>query len=343
MAPNYPYYAVYRYELSKADAIQGDFTQGETLVEPQLEHRYDNFEHLFGDKGAEMRIQHEKKRGTGADKYPCYVLAHDNHIVLLRLENVKTKTVYEEQHTGGPIPRIEVRQYDSYPPVNILIDNRENRHQLLIEIDSAAWSKTTTVRDLLMENLNRELCAKFGLQIKITSLMRSSEYWDYVTYRQREENRGIKKLVFRFPNARIRPSIEAAVGLSQHLKSLMSLINSLGGGQGELALQAPTDNYLLRRRLTDIKKMVALCASSEYALSVTFDDDVTYKCNEDLRAELPLDRPHALDDFEHGQKNALFEYEIEDWLDSVMERCKGYQNAEQVSNKPNRNAQRKVS
>ena len=336
-------YAIYRFELSQAESIQGDFTQGDTVVEPQLEHKYENFERLFGDKGTMVRIQHEKKKGAGADKYPCYVLAHTNHVVLLRLENVKSKTIYLEQHVGGPIPRIEKKDFDSFPPINVIIDNREGKSQIAIEIDSAAWSKTNTVRDLLEENLNPLLTDKFGLQIKITSKMRSSEYWDYVTYRQRKEGRGIKRLTFRFPNAIIRPSVETTIGLSNHLKTLMALINALGGAQGELSLQPPTDDYLLRRKLADIKNIVALCASSDYALSVTFDDDITYKCNEDLRAELPMNRPLALTDFEEGQKNALFGYEIEEWLDWVMEQTKDYQNAEQISPKPNRTVKRKVS
>lgn len=336
-------YAIYRFDLSQADSIQGDFTHGDTIVEPQLDHMYENFERLFGDKGTMVRIQHEKKKGAGAEKYPCYVLAHANHVVLLRLENVKSKTIYQEQHVEGPIPRIEKKEFDSYPPINIIIDNREGKAQIAIEIDSAAWSKTNTVRDLLEENLNPLLNNKFGLQIKIVSKMRSSEYWDYVTYRQRKEGRGIKKLTFRFPNAIIRPSVETTIGLSNHLKTLMALINSLGGAQGELSLQPPTDDYLLRRKQADIKNIVALCSSSDYALSVTFDDDITYKCNEDLRAELPMNRPHALKDFEEGQKNALFSYEIEEWLDWVIGQTKEYQNAEQIRSKPNRNIKRKVS
>lgn len=335
-------YAIYKFELYKREGSQGDWTKCDQMIEPQMEHAYENFERIFGKKGTVVRVQKEKKRGEGADKFPCHVLAHDHNIILLRLENVKNVTVYESHPTAGPIPHIEKKQYESNPPCFIIIDNRQGKAQMAIEIDTAAWSKTNLVRDLLQENLNREL-EPFGLAVKIWSKMQKSDYWNYVTYRQRKEGRGIKKMTFHFPNTKIRPSIETTIGLSNHLKTLMELINSLGAGQGELSIHPPTNDYLLKKKLADIKKMVALCASSEYSLSVTFDDDITYRCNENLRAELPMNIPSALNDFENGQMNTFFEFDIERWLDWVVEQTEKYKDAEQIIAKSNRKSKRKVS
>ena len=335
-------YAIYKFELYKWEGSQGDWTKCDQMIEPQMEHAYENFERIFGKKGTVVRVQKEKKRGEGADKFPCHVLAHDHNIILLRLENVKNVTVYESHPTAGPIPHIEKKQYESNPPCFIIIDNRQGKAQMAIEIDTAAWSKTNLVRDLLQENLNREL-EPFGLAVKIWSKMQKSDYWNYVTYRQRKEGRGIKKMTFHFPNTKIRPSIETTIGLSNHLKTLMELINSLGAGQGELSIHPPTNDYLLKKKLADIKKMVALCASSEYSLSVTFDDDITYRCNENLRAELPMNIPSALNDFENGQMNTFFEFDIERWLDWVVEQTEKYKDAEQIIAKSNRKSKRKVS
>ena len=335
-------YAIYKFELYKREGSQGDWTKCDQMIEPQMEHAYENFERIFGKKGTVVRVQKEKKRGEGADKFPCHVLAHDHNIILLRLENVKNVTVYESHPTAGPIPHIEKKQYESNPPCFIIIDNRQGKAQMAIEIDTAAWSKTNLVRDLLQENLNREL-EPFGLAVKIWSKMQKSDYWNYVSYRQRKEGRGIKKMTFHFPNTKIRPSIETTIGLSNHLKTLMELINSLGAGQGELSIHPPTNDYLLKKKLADIKKMVALCASSEYSLSVTFDDDITYRCNENLRAELPMNIPSALNDFENGQMNTFFEFDIERWLDWVVEQTEKYKDAEQIIAKSNRKSKRKVS
>lgn len=308
-----------------------------------MDHAYENFDHVFGKKGSNVRIQREKKQGQGAEKFPCHVVAHDRNIILLQLENVKNVIVYESQRTESSIPVIEKKKYESTPPCYIIIDNRKGKAQIAIEIDTAAWRKTDIVRDLLEENLDREL-EKFGLTIKIWSKLQKSNYWDYVNYRQKKEKRGIKKLTFLFPNTKIRPSIEATIGLSNHLKQLMGLINSLGGGQGELSIQSPSRDYLLKKRYTDIKNMVALCSSSsDYSLSVTFDDDVTYRCNEYLRAELPLSKPGYLELFKNGELTTLFEYDIEHWLDWVIEQTEQYQDAEQIRPKPDKEDQRQVS
>lgn len=328
-------YAIYKYKLTKKEKIQGDWTQGENVSVPIMEHAYENFEQVFGGKGVEVRMQKEKKGGGGGDSYPCHVMAHEDNIILLRIENIKSGSYFDLKHTSGPIPTVETKHYDSYPPIFIVIDNRPNKAQIAIEIDTAAWRKTDVVRDILQESLNRAL-EKFGLSIEIRSKMQKSDYWGYVTHRQKKEGRSIKRMTFSFPNAKIRPSIETAIGLSNHLKSLMELINSIGGAQGELSIQAPANDSLQKKKLTDITKMVALCASSDYSLCVTFDDDITYRCNEYIRAELPLTFPDALSNFENGQKTLLFNYEIEQWLDWVVEQTENYQDAEQIKPKPNR-------
>lgn len=335
-------YAIYKFELTRVDGWQRELPLGEEMEIPISDHANENFERLFGRKGSLVRVLREKRKND-FEPCPCHVLAHDNNVILLRLENVKNVIVYESQYGHGPIPQIEKKQYESNPPCRIVIDNREGKNQIAIEIESAAWSKTSIVRNLIEANFNRDLERLFGLHIKITSKMRTSSYWDYVDYRRKKEGRSIKRMTFSFPNANIRPSIETAIGLSPHLRSLMRMLNDLGGAQGELTVQPPTDDVLLRRKLEDIKKMVALCASSDYSLSVTFDDDITYKCNEDLRAELPMNRAHALKDFEEGQKSTFYEYEIEEWLDWVVEQTKDYSHEEQVKPKPNRKDKHKVS
>ena len=335
-------YAIYKYEIKRRDTFQSNLLQGDEVATPKMEHAYENFEHVFGGKGVEVRMQKEKKGGGGGDTFPCHVMAHEDNIILLRIENVKSGSYFELQRTSSPIPTVETKHYDSYPPIFIVIDNRPNKAQIAIEIDTAAWRKTDVVRDIIQESLNRDL-GEIGLSIEIRSKMQKSDYWGYVTQRQKKEGHGIKKMTFSFPNAKIKPSIETSIGLSNHLKKLMELINSLGAAQGELSIQPPANDYLQKKKLADIKNMVALCASSDYSLCVTFDDDITYRCNEYIRAELPLTFPSALTNFENGQKTLLFNYEIEQWLDWVVEQTENYQDAEQIKSKPNRKRTRAVS
>ena len=130
-------YAIYKYELSKGNSIQGDWTQGNEVVAPKMEHAYENFDHVFGKTGTEMRIQKVLKSG-GGDTYPCHVLVHDRNIILLRLENVKKETIFEMRQTAGPIPSVEKKQIESYPPLHVLIDNRtEDINNADVEKDKA--------------------------------------------------------------------------------------------------------------------------------------------------------------------------------------------------------------
>ncbi len=331
-------YAIYRFELSKEKYIQGDLTQGNEVVVPKMEHAYENFDHVFGTSGTEVRIQKMLKSG-GGDTYPCHVMVHDHNIILLRLENVKKETIFEMRQTTGSIPTVEKKQYESYPPLLILIDNRPGKAQMAIEIFTEAWNNTKTVCDLLQDNLNREL-KRFGLSIKIWPKVQRTDFWNYVSYRKKHDHKGIKRMTFNFPNTKIRPQANTSIGLSKHLKSMMDMINSLGAEQGELSLQSPAKDFLLKKKQTDIKNIVALCSSSDYSLSVTFEDDVTYRCNEYIRAELPMNNS-ALDDFIKGQTS--IENNIEQWLDWIIEQTENYQDAEQIKPKPNRKTTRKVS
>ena len=142
-------YAIYKYELSKGDNIQGDITQGSDVAVPRMEHAYEKFDHVFGAKGTVVKIQKVLKSG-GGDKFPCHVLAHESNIILLRLANVKKETIFEMCPTAGTIPTVEKKKYESYPPLHILIDNRPNKAQMAIEIYTEAWNNTQTVCDLLL-------------------------------------------------------------------------------------------------------------------------------------------------------------------------------------------------
>jgi hypothetical protein len=150
-------------------------------------------------------------------------------------------------------------------------------------------------------------------------------------------------MTFGFANIRIHPSIEEKIGLSTHLRSLMALIDRLGAGDGELSIHPPTGGALTKRKLADIKNMVELCASSDYSLCVTFDDNVSYNCNETLRAELPMNYTGIVDDFRYGEMNEYNYYDIEEWLDWVMVQTEKYSDAEQIKPKPGGKGKRKVS
>lgn len=335
-------YSIYQFELKKIEAIQGNLFSEEPFAAPDMEHAHQNFESIFGPRNCEFKVQKDAKNGIGVDKYLCHVLAHSHNVILLRLENNKGVTIYEQQETKGQVPNIKKQKLPSYPPCYIIIDNRQDKAQLAIQINSAAWKNTDTVCALIQENINKQL-DQFSMKIEIWSKMQKSNFWNYVNYRRKKEGRYIKKMTFGFPNINIHPSIEEKIGLSNHLKSLMDLIDKLGAGGGELSIQPPTGGALTKRKLADIKNMVELCASSDYSLCVTFDDNISYNCNETLRAELPMIYSTTVDEFQNGEMNKENVYEIEEWLDWVSVQTEKYTDAEQIKSKTGGKGKRKVS
>ena len=47
-------YAIYKYELTRRSTIQKDLLQDTEETSPNMEHAYENFEHVFGGKGVEL-------------------------------------------------------------------------------------------------------------------------------------------------------------------------------------------------------------------------------------------------------------------------------------------------
>ena len=108
----------------------------------------------------------------------------------------------------------------------------------------------------------------------------------------------------------------------------MTLIDFIGAGRGILDLQSfPGTDEMLRKKLSDIKHIVELCGENTYWLALTFSDGVTYRCGENVRAELPMNPSSIKDSFAKGEGyQDLFkkQHDILTWLDWVKKETKKY-------------------
>ena len=122
----------------------------------------------------------------------------------------------------------------------------------------------------------------------------------------------------------------------------MSWIDGLGGDRGEFSVIPPKGGELMtRKKLADIKHMVEICMNSNYSLSVTFSDGITYKCNENMRAEIPMEEEDIREEFERGFKNLFPPYfKLIVWLDTVVTITNKYKDVEEFKTKPNRKAEK---
>ena len=340
-------YAIYTYTLKEKSRRNDGLFDEEMLkiASMPLEKR---FELLFGNKrGAILQVQKFKTRGD-AEPYPCCVLNHDEHVILLRLEKEKEVGLWEKQSTNDPVPNIDKTPRKSTPYSYIIIDNRPDIRQIAIQTNTEAWRNPNDVRDLLQESLNWRLDVDdYGLEVSIKSKMLPSKFWEYVDKRRKEDRVTIKSMTFSFTNHKRRPEIDISQALSsewRHLESFMNWIDNLGGDKGEIKITPPHNNALLTsRKYADIKHMVEICMNSNYSLTVVFSDDITYKCNQDLRAEMPMRSEIIRREFEHGYKELFSPYQLIEWLDDAIYFAKSYQDVEDVKPKPGNKAKKQVS
>ena len=341
-------YAIYSYTLKekpRRDELPA-FEKVPHVEELSLEQR---FELLFGEKpGADLPVQ--KIRRGGADKYPCHVVRHEDNVVLLRLDKKKDVSIWEElPATGSPLSKIEKTTIKSTPYCYIIIDNRPDVRLIAIQSNSAAWRNPNDVKDLLQESMNWLLTTvyNFGVDVTIQTKMLPTKFWEYVDRRRKKEDVKIRSMTFSFANHKRRTDIDIKSALSsewKHLESFMSWIDGLGGDRGEISVVPPKGGELMtRKRLADIKHMIEICLNSNYSLSVTFSDGVTYKCNENMRAEIPMEDETIREEFESGWKKFFTPYNLMIWLDNVLESIKKYEDVEEIKPKPGRKDEKQVS
>ncbi len=318
-------YAIYTYELKRGKITEGDIRDGSQVVTPGMEHAYENFERIFGERNNQIKLRYKTEKGVETS-YSCYVRAHDLGVVLLRVDRLKNVYTYDIEW-AGPIPDIKKRGHESYPNCHIVIDNREGFRQIAIEIEPAAWRDTRKVRDILQAGLNEEL-KRFGLEITIDAKTMPEDYWRLTQNKRRKEHQTLKKLTIGFDTSKMTDQANAIIEKTMRLKSLMTMIDFMGAGKGTLDLQSlPGTDEMLKKKLADIKHIVELCGENTYWLALTFSDGVTYRCGENVRAELPMYPSSIKDSFAKGDDyRDLFkkQHDILTWLDWVKKQTKKY-------------------
>jgi hypothetical protein len=322
-------YAIYTYEPRKA-TIEADWTQENQNLSIDIKDAQRILERLFGDTKTEFRVQ--KNGRDGADHYPCTVLAHDNHVVLLRLENEKKVPIYQKtQQSPDQVARIDKRDIPSFPNCFILLDFRPNKNMIAIQVDSDAWRSTDTVRALLQESINLNLeSLSVGLAVEVKSKMQTQEFWNYSKKRIKTDRRSVKKMTIYFDKGKIDPQMEARINRSPYMKRLLKEL--WGGTSGEITINDPVGDRIIDRRKHDIENIVTLITSDinnkNFGLKLTFDDGISYTCGKSVRAELPMDSDSYLLKFQMKSKNLMNEYDVEYWLDQAVELTKDYEDVE---------------
>lgn len=336
-------YSVYSYEL-KIPPVETSFISEDQLKSVDKAKAKALFDRLFGEKGNAILVQKVTDSEVKAD-YPCTVMAHDNRVVLLRLEKEKPVPLFIKTYDNSPVPPINRELWDSHPFSYIFLDNRESddlmKGLLVIQVNREAWPNPDTVRNVLQESLNRWMeRQKLALQVVLHSKIQTKDFWEHSEEYIRKKNRRVSKMTIRFKSGTIKEKEKALIKSSPYLRALLREPWSATGG--EVTLDDPIGSKIIDKRKHDIENILILIKSNpDFGLSITYDNGVTFTCGVDSRADYPGPDDGNMTNFLNDQKDAdLFKYGIEGWLDDIVEFIKDYRDADPVKRKANRKNKR---
>lgn len=148
-------------------------------------------------------------QGRSAD-YIYKVLSVEPNYFLLRIARKKDINIDREDFSEETVV--------SYPNVLILVDNRPNKQQLIIQMNYKAFDSTEAVANILEKNFNRYL-HRYQLSFYLKPITEKQEFWELT---KKYENR-ITQVAFEI----IKPNMaNISKNLSEDLKSLQKETNS---------------------------------------------------------------------------------------------------------------------
>ena len=254
-------YALYTYEYCPVEAVQGDFfISRDEIIDINTEDKNLWLDRLFGDRNADVRIQRMKKRGAGADKFPCKVLAHGKgRVVWLRLENEKIRHLWMKFPSSTPHDPETISQEPiaENPFSYIFLDCREGKNLIAIMKENDAWRNTDVAAHIVEESLNllmQNVGYRFGIRIKPVTV--TKDYWDYNRQLILKDKRRVKKLTIYFGSGKLDPRVTDYINHTPILKRLQK--EMWEAKRGKLELDDPFGPSIVDGRKRDLKNIIKL-------------------------------------------------------------------------------------
>lgn len=339
-------YALYTYEYCPVEAVQGDFfISRNEKIDINTEDKNLWLDRLFGDRNTDVRIQCMNKRGAGADKFPCKVLAHGNgRVVWLRLENKKIRHLWVKHESTLPYEPAHIIQepFTDNPFSHIFLDCREGKNLIAIMKENDAWRNTDVAAQLLQESLNMLMQnAGYGFGIIIKPVSVTKDYWDYNRQLILKDKRRVKKMTIYFGTGTLDPRVMDYITNTPILKRLLK--EMWEAKRGKLELDDPFGPRIVDKRKRDIKNIIELIGSNltsdTFGLSLAYDDGQEVVCGKDVKLMFPM----KVDTFSMlFSKNLFGEYKINDWLDNAIEYIKKQKDGTPAEPKRNKKAAKHV-
>jgi hypothetical protein len=322
-------YALYNYKYCASGTAQDDlFISREIKVDMSTEDKNLWLDRLFGDRNADVRIQHMKKNGAGGDIFPCKVLAHSGRVVWLRLENEKIRQLWVKHQSSTPHESDPISQefIADNPFTYIFLDCREGKNLIAIKKENDAWRNTDVAARLVEESLNLMMQKYgYGFDIVIEPETVTKDFWDYNRQLILKNKLKVKKMTIYFGAGILNPKLIELINKIPILKRLQK--EMWDAKRGKLELENPLGARIVDKRKRDFKNIIELIGSNltsdAFGLSISYDDGPEVVCGKDVSLIYPM----KTDTFSMLFSVNLFgEYRINEWLDSAVEYIKQQKN-----------------
>jgi hypothetical protein len=156
------------------------------------------------------------------------------------------------------------------------------------------------LRPLLQESIQREL-TEMGIKFEIRPKMKVKNFWEMVEEQRSVKKDVIKKVVFEFPNPDKVKGVDATPNMSERLRILSVLAESMGASKGKLSYEDSSEMGLqMERTSEDLAQMVSLCCNNAYNIAVHFKKMGIYRYGDLVSAVYPIE-DKILSDFTSGQ------------------------------------------
>ena len=256
-----------------------------------------------------------KNQKSEWEKYRCDVLRHEDGVILMTLENNKSKhTIIEKKDV----------EHEHHPYCYVIVDTR---YKLIgIEKNSAFDGKPDKVAEIIQDGMSM-LMMSYHKHVVLHALMKkSTEFWPIIEELQTKFKDTVRQI-------RIDCNGEESDTKKSDLMAIMPSLCRRTTGEAVFMLNAPDNGELKMNEVyDDVTHIAELCLlQKNYDLTVRFKNFGVYRYGADMVAQFgtdmevldAFDRGDRVMDFDHGTNN----YDLLMWMDKINELLKGYAKA----------------
>lgn len=323
-------YAIYKFDFHKA-AQQTIIGVAEGVDGyKNVERAQTCFASLFDNNSIDNLAKTNKKGEI--TRLPNDVLAKSGSIFVWRVNNSQMKEWWRRNGKDNKgIDVYEKKDIESNPYCNVIIDNRPGVCLMAIEKSSAWNSKPDMLRDMLLENFNRILIDRYGLEMRIEARMNPIDIWQFVHERIYNHNDYIRKVSFTFQNPKKVNKSDAMYIKSDHVKAMIKTVEIADALKGFFTMEFDqTKGECFSQKNKDMAEMVRLCANNGYDICITFKEYKTYRINDYVRAYYPM-KNNIIQNFQTGSIRFDGKTDLELWFDNIAKETKEYANESEIS------------